>query len=190
MTSDDQMFLGIFAALIVLSFVLVRRTNLAQLVLGLVRWGLIGVGIVIIGATWEDIQTVFEGHASVSTDGQEISIPQSFDGHYYLTLAVNGHPVRFLIDTGASDVVLSLDDARKAGIDLERLIFLGQAQTANGVVETAPVWLQTVGIGQMEDRNVRAVVNSGDLFGSLLGMGYLSRFDKITIENDTMTLRR
>lgn len=190
MPSDDQIYLGLFIALIVGSFFLAQRTNVAQILRGVGRWALVGVAIVLIGATWGDIRLMFDGQASVSQDGAEITIPRSFDGHYYLTLEVNGNPVRFMVDTGATDIVLSREDAAKSGLDMSRLIFLGQAQTANGLVQTAPVRLETVGIGPLMDRNVRAVVNGGELHGSLLGMGYLSRFGTIVIENGEMVLRR
>ena len=190
MPSDDQIYLGLFIALIVGSFFLAQRTNVAQILRGFGRWVLIGFAIALVGATWGDLRVIFDGQASVSQDGQEITVPRSFDGHYYLTLEVNGHPVRFMVDTGATDIVLSREDAEKSGLDMDRLIFLGQAQTANGIVQTAPVRLDSVGIGPVMDRNVRAVVNGGELHGSLLGMGYLSRFGTFLIEDSVLTLRR
>ena len=190
MPEGDQLYLALFVVLIVGSFFLAQRTNVAQVLRGLGRWVLIGFAIALLGATWGDLRSIFDGQVSVSQDGQEITVPRSFDGHYYLTLEVNGNPVRFMVDTGATDIVLSREDAAKSGIDMDRLIFLGQARTANGIVETAPVRLNSVSIGPLEDRNIRAVVNGGELYGSLLGMGYLSRFGTLIIEDSVLTLRR
>ncbi len=119
-----------------------------------------------------------------------IQIRRSADGHFHATLDVNGAPVRFIVDTGASNVVLTQEDARRVGIDLDRLSYTSIAQTANGTVRGAPVTLDSVSFGGETQRNVRAVVNGGELFSSLLGMDYLNRFRRITVEGDTLTLAR
>ena len=66
-----------------------------------------------------------------------MEVPRSADGHYYLTMEVNGAPIRFVVDTGATELVLSRADAERAGIDTGGLIYSGRAFTANGMVETA-----------------------------------------------------
>ena len=109
---------------------------------------------------------------------------------YYLTLKVNDADVRFVVDTGATDIVLSRDDAVRAGVDVDTLDFLGRASTANGEVSTASVRLDRIALGPVEDRNVHAVVTSGEMFGSLLGMGYLQHWGNISIAHDTLTLTR
>ena len=117
-------------------------------------------------------------------------MPRRPDGHYSVTVAINGVPIEFVIDTGATDMVLSQADAARAGLDPANLAYLGSAMTANGEVRTATVRLETVNLSGIEDRNVRAVVNQGDLDGSLLGMGYLGRFSNIQITNGQMILTR
>ena len=103
---------------------------------------------------------------------------------------MNGTPVRFVIDTGASDMVLSNADARAVGLDTDRLAYLGRAQTANGTVPIARVTLDSVALGDVTDRNVGASVNGGEMFGSLLGMSYLERFGRIEIANGRLILER
>ena len=103
------------------------------------------------------------------------------DGHFHLTAQVNGAPVRFLVDTGASDVVLTRDDAVRVGLDPARLDFTRRAMTANGPVMTAPVRLDRVAVGELEARTVPAVVGGGELFQSLLGMSYLDGFRRIAV---------
>jgi aspartyl protease family protein len=105
-------------------------------------------------------------------------------------LSVNGKPIEFMVDTGATEIVLSKDDAKKLGFDLSKLAFIGTAYTANGPVSSAPVRLESISLGPFHDENVRATVNGGDLFGSLLGMEYLRRFGSIEITRDAMILRR
>ena len=69
---------------------------------------------------------------------------------------VNGQPVRFMVDTGASDIVLSRRDAERVGIDPRELAYLGRARTANGDVATAPVRLGLVEFGGFTDTRRRA----------------------------------
>ena len=119
----------------------------------------------------------------------ELSLRRS-GGGFEATLQVNGTPVHFFVDTGASYVVLSRDDAVRVGFDPDRLSYHGQAMTANGVVSTAPVTLERVEFEGVVERNVPAVVNSGELPISLLGMSYLNRFEDVRIKGDWMLLNR
>lgn len=123
-------------------------------------------------------------------EGGTIAINRSPGGSFEATLQINGVPIRFLVDTGATDIVLSLDDARRAGIDPDRLNYDRSATTANGVVRTASVRLDSVQFAGHVVRDVPASVNSGDLGLSLLGMSYLDQFRKIEISGDRMLLIR
>ena len=170
-------------------FIVQNRANVSKLAQQAATWFLIFVGIAAIAGFAGDLRREIGPRQSVLA-GNVIEAPRGFDGHYHLTLEINGTPIDFVVDTGATEMVLSQEDAAAAGIDVERLMFTGSAQTANGTVRTAPVRLQTVTLGPIEDRNLRAVVNEGDLFGSLLGMGYLQRFERIEIEGDRLILTR
>jgi len=152
-------------------------------------WALIFVGTIAAFGLWNDIRRDVAPRQSVMETGQ-IEVPRRADGHYYLTLEVNGTPVEFVVDTGATGVVLSHDDAQAAGIDLDSLRYLGTANTANGAVRTARVVLDEVALGPITDSRVGAFVTDGDLSGSLLGMSYLQRFAKIEIEGNRLILTR
>ncbi len=117
-------------------------------------------------------------------------MPRAGDGHYYVVLKISGVKVRFVIDTGATDMVLTAQDARRVGIDPASLAYIGQASTANGIVKTARVWLKDVSLGNYTDPSVRADVNGGQMETSLLGMSYLQKFGKIEIAGDKMVLTR
>ncbi len=116
------------------------------------------------------------------------SVQRQEDGHFYLVLQANGHDVEFVVDTGATDIVLNQSDATAIGIDVSRLDFVGQASTANGTVSTAEARLDSLNAPDLELRDVRVSVNGGQLDRSLLGMSYLNRFSGISIEGDRMTL--
>jgi aspartyl protease family protein len=94
-----------------------------------------------------------------------------------------------MVDTGATNVVLSRRDAERLGIDPASLVYLGQAQTANGIVRTARVKLNDVQLGSWQDETLAAWVNDGEMDGSLLGMDYLGKFH-IELAADRLLLRR
>ena len=98
--------------------------------------------------------------------------------------------MRFVVDTGATDMVLTQTDAQRAGIDPDGLAYLGRAMTANGEVRTALVRLDEVQLGSVTDRGVSAVVNQGEMAQSLLGMGYLQRWGRIEIAAGELILTR
>ncbi len=121
-------------------------------------------------------------------DGGGVSVTRQADGHFYIVLLANDQDVEFVIDTGATDIVLSQTDAAKVGIDFSRLEFLGEASTANGLVKTAAARLDSLVAPGLTLNDVLVSVNGGELDMSLLGMSYLNRFTAIAIEGDKMTL--
>jgi aspartyl protease family protein len=155
-----------------------------------VTWGLIFVAIVAGYGLWGDIRDDISPRQSFIQGSGQIEVPQSPDGHYYLTLSIDGTPVRFVVDTGATAVVLSQRDAARIGIDPTGLAYLGRAQTANGSVKTASVRLTNVELGEIRDATLPAEVNNGAMDGSLLGMTYLNRFETLKITDGKLILTR
>ncbi|RCW79696.1 retropepsin-like aspartic protease family protein [Paracoccus lutimaris] len=152
-------------------------------------WGMIFLGAIALSGLWPDIRNAIIPEARM-LDGGRIEVPIGDDGHYHLTAEVNGTAIRFVIDTGASSIALGPRDAERIGIDPENLAYIGEAQTANGTVETAPVNLDSVTIGDIRDESVPAVVLRADLEQSLMGMSYLSRFARVSIESNRLILER
>jgi len=108
-------------------------------------------------------------------------------GHVALTAMVNGAPVRFLVDTGASRVTLTAEDARAAGISPGELVFNQRSQTANGLAREAPVILREIRIDRLSIDNVSAAVNE-NLNMSLLGMSFLRRLKSFEMREGTLTI--
>lgn len=152
-------------------------------------WGLIFLGTIAAAGLWDDIKGQVMPRQAVLGDGR-IEAPLAADGHYYLTAAINGVPVRFVVDTGATDIVLTRRDAVRAGVDTGDLAFTGQARTANGTIATAPVRIASIELGPIHDTNVRAVVNDSQMDTSLLGMTYLTRFARVELTRDRLILER
>ena len=110
-------------------------------------------------------------------------------GDYVIRAAVDGVPVTFLVDTGASEVVLSRRDALRLGIDPARLRYTQRFQTANGTVFGAPVRLGEIAAGGVRMTGVRASVTDSDLGTSLLGMSFINRLAAFEMRNGTLTMR-
>lgn len=183
-------YLVLLGSVIAGYFFLSNRDNLGKTAQQAAIWGLIFVGAVAVAGLWPALRDDIAPRQSFIEGSGRIEVPRAVDGHYYLTLEINGKPIEFVVDTGATDMVLSARDAERVGIHLNRLAYLGQAQTANGTVPIARVSLDKVTLGDLNDSNVMASVNGGDMDGSLLGMSYLQRFGRIEIAGDRLVLER
>ena len=124
-----------------------------------------------------------------SVESGEASIAKSADGHFWADATVDGHPVRFLIDTGSTAVALTADDARSLGIDPDNLDYAYTVMTANGPAHAAPVKLGDISVDHAEVEDVQALVIDQGLPTSLLGMSYLGRLAKFEATPDTLVLR-
>ncbi|MFG5382498.1 TIGR02281 family clan AA aspartic protease [Yoonia sp. R2-816] len=192
MTTDQIMqtiYLGLLGLAIAGSYIAANRNDLGKMAQQALIWLLIFVGVVGAYGLWDEISNDVTGRQTFIGDAR-VEVPRSRDGHYYLTLDINDVSVDFVVDTGASQVVLTRRDAARIGLDPDTLNYFGSASTANGVVRTALVQLETVAMGDILDRNLPAVVNEGDMEGSLLGMTYLGLYDRIEITNGRLVLTR
>ena len=192
MNTDQIMqvtFLVLMGGAIFASYLVSQRGQMGKVAQQASIWGLIFVGVVAAIGLWGDISRDVLPRQQIGSAG-EVVLPQQRDGHYYVTLGVNGVPVDFVVDTGASQMVLTRGDAERVGLNPDQLRYLGMASTANGVVQTANVRLDSVSLGDVTETDVPAVVNGGEMFGSLLGMSYLSRFSNIQIRDGELVLTR
>lgn len=122
--------------------------------------------------------------------GSVVSIPKSRnDGQFWTDARVNSGHVRFLVDTGASSVALTLNDAKKAGIRTRELKYNVPIATAGGRNMAAYVDLKTISVGAITLRNVRALVVPEGLNTSLLGMTYLGQLQKVEATPNALLLR-
>ena len=124
----------------------------------------------------------------VAHDDGTLSFDAGPDGHFRIQALVNGGRVTFMVDTGATDVVLAPDDAQRIGIEPATLVFDQFAQTANGTVSGAAIRLDSLVIGSIEMNRLSATVNGADMSESLLGMEFLNRLHGWRVENGVLTL--
>jgi aspartyl protease family protein len=120
--------------------------------------------------------------------GNALTLKRELDGHFYAEPQINGTTIRMLVDTGATGIALSRDDARRAGIGISIGMPDVVGKGAGGDVHGEMVMLDRVDLGGESAKGMPAIVlDGGDQ--SLLGQSFLSKFASIEIHDDTMILR-
>jgi aspartyl protease family protein len=183
-------YLVLLGVAIIGYFLAENRRSLGQNRRAAVVWILLFVGVIGAYGLWNDIRDDILPRQSVISETGQITVPRGPDGHFYLSLDLNGTKVRFVVDTGATDIVLTREDAARAGIDPASLVFSGRAFTANGEVRTASARIERMTLETVTDTDVRVRITAGEMDTSLLGMSYLDRFERIEIAEDRLLLTR
>jgi aspartyl protease family protein len=121
--------------------------------------------------------------------GRNVEIARAHTGDFAVNAQINGAAVAMVLDSGASSVVLTREDAKAAGLPLEILAYTANIDTANGRTRAAPVTLDRVAIGGLVERSVEALVaQPGQLKVSLLGMSFLNRLQSWEVRGDHLLL--
>ena len=135
----------------------------------------------------------FKSRSSSSSNDEPVPsdaivLDRESNGHFFADVQINGAPVRVLVDTGATGIALSRDDARRAGLAVSAGMFEVVGEGANGDVHGEFVRLDRVSLGSKTVEGIAAVVlDEGN--HSLLGQNFLSKFDTVEIRGDKMYLR-
>ena len=128
--------------------------------------------------------------AAVPREAGTVSIPAGSYGHFETGAEINGRDVDVMVDTGASLVALTYEDAEKAGIYVSPSDFTHFAQTANGTARVAPITISKISIGDITVRNVPAIVSErGASERTLLGMSFLNRLSRVEMRSGTLVLQ-
>ena len=189
-------YLVSLVALVSTSLLFRRRLPFGHVVKQAAAW--VGIALVLVagytyrfelGAVGERMLGEVLPHRAAQTADREIRFRIGADGHFRLEAMVDGTPVRFLVDTGATSVVLSPNDARRLGYDPAKLSFTGFADTANGTVRTAPIRLGKLVVGDIRLTDLPAEVNQAAMGSSLLGMSFLDHLRSYEVRDGTLTMR-
>jgi len=192
-----QLVLLLIILIVVAGGMFSRRRRFAELFGGLVLW--VGIfGVAIVGYTLrDDIQglagRVFgelsPGIAVVDSDAGTATFRRGMGGHFQVRANINGADIPLIFDTGASAVVLTSEDARKAGIDTDALRYTVSVSTANGMGKAASVRLDNMNVGGIERQGVRAfVAEEHALDTSLLGMTFLETLKRYAVSSNSLEL--
>lgn len=198
MNEGDQAvhFIYLLGVLVLVgSALMVRRIPIAQGLKMFAAWILIFAAAFIVftlkdefAALWDRLVLETRGGVVQETEGGELRVRQSPDGHFWVTAEVNGEPVRFLVDSGATTTSLSRATAERVGIEpsggLQAMV-----RTANGVVMVDRGRAETIEVGSIERRDLP--VHVSEAFGDMnvLGMNFLSTLSGWGVEGRTLILR-
>lgn len=172
------------------------RERFTQALTAALLWVVVGLVLVIVYSYRFELHEVADrvmvvlvpGH--VVSHGRNVEVGRSTGGDFAISAQINGAHVSMVLDTGASSVVLTRDDAKAAGLPLEVLNYSISIDTANGRARAAPVTLDRIAIGGLEERSVEALVaQPGQLRTSLLGMSFLNRLQSWQVSGDRLMLR-
>ena len=182
-------------AALVSSFIFRSNLKLFKLVKQVLLWILIGLTIIVLYSFRYDfynlknriITELFPSKAVMINDRQ-FSVNSSQNGHFYVYLNVNDAPIKFMVDTGASDLVLNAKDAKKVGIDINKLRFSKSYQTANGIILVASTHVKEIEISGLKFYDAPVSVSNVDMGISLLGIRFLQKFKKYEFYQNKLIL--
>ena len=152
---------------------------------------LLWIAIIFIGAVFYNNKYLFNNfipYISTNVEKGVLQIKKSNDGHFYITLEINNKNVLFLIDTGATTISLTERDAKRIGIDTNKLKYNKIVNTANGVVYNATIKLDKVTVNDYIVKDLWVDINKNMSGVSLLGMNFLNKLEGYDIRKDIMTL--
>lgn len=142
------------------------------------------------GDTAASPEAAAEGSAELPSDvSSEVRLKADARGHFIVQAYVNGRKATFVVDTGATLVVLSYEEAERLGLSPRNLDFWARVETANGIAAVAPVTLDRMRVQGITVRDVKAVVaQRGALTGNLLGMSFLRRLSSFQMRGSELVL--
>ena len=194
------LYYGMFAILIG-SGALAMQRNLGEAARNLGIWALIAVVLSAVYVFKDDAQNfasrltagLIPGRAATITDAEgrkSAILYMGQNGHYQVDASIGGTSVPMMIDTGATTIALTYEDADRIGLNPASLNFNATVMTANGPALTAYVTLPEIEVAGIRRTNVAAgVAEQGKLGGSLLGMNFLSSLKSFSFSGQEMTLQ-
>ena len=173
-----------------------RRVSLGRSARRLAIWAALLVGLALgysyrgeLGAIATRLRGQFAPEVGVRAGPHELVVGRDDQDNFALMGQVNGQTVRFVIDTGASEIVLSPADARRLGVDVAKLTFPELTETANGLGHTAPFKAQSLEVGGLKLSNVAMAINATPMSSSLLGMSFLKQLNSFQEKDGRLYLR-
>jgi aspartyl protease family protein len=184
-------------ALLSAGFVFARRARFGEVARNIAIWGVIAAVLAVgyayrdeLGSVGARVQSeLMPGEPVQSAGAHALTLTQDEAGDFYVYGSANGIRIRFLVDTGAGDIVISPADAHRLGIDMSALHFVSGFETANGIGAGARYTLDTLSVGPIQFWSVPVSINRTDMHASLLGMAFLKRLKAFEFSGRKLTLR-
>jgi len=185
-------WLCLIASGIVLGSRFALRHSLRNVAIWTTIFAILGLGYLyrdFFADTYERFRAEILPAEPVAVGEHTLVLTQSDTGEFVATGTVNGTAVSFLIDTGASDIVLAPQDAQRIGVDVSTLTYNLPSETANGIGNGAPLTVNTLTLGRIDLQHVSVVVNQAPMGRSLLGLAFLRRLKSFSFSGQKLTLR-
>ena len=192
--SNDTMLGGLYllmAAMLVLGALITRREPVAKLITMALAWvAIFGAGFVLFtfrdNLGWVAELLKAEAVGTAVEQGKETRIPMAIDGHFWVNAKLNGHDVKFLVDSGATTTTIDRDTAKAAGVEMSerRDLFV---RTGNGVIRVASGRAADLTIGGITRHDVALEIADNDDL-NVLGMNYLSSLSRWGVEGRWLVL--
>lgn len=198
MTGDQgaELVWGIGALALVASSLVARRLPMRQTLKMALIWvaifAVVFLGFAMrdeIAGVWERVKLAALGQSHDAANGT-VRIVMSDDGHFWTDATVNGTPMRFLIDSGATVTALSTEAAERHGIEVSDSGFPVRIETANGVVHARRAEIRSFAIGPIARQDMRVTVSSELGATNLLGMNFLNSLKSWRVEGRTLVLEQ
>jgi aspartyl protease family protein len=192
--SNDTMLGGLYlvmAAMLVLGTLMTRREPAARmLTMGLAWVAIFGIGFVLLtfrdNLGWVAQRLKAEAVGTPVEQGKETRIPMAIDGHFWVNAKLNGHDVKFLVDSGATTTTIDRNTAKSAGVEMSprRDLFV---RTGNGIIRVASGRASEMTIGGITRHDVALEIADNDDL-NVLGMNYLSSLSRWGVEGRWLVL--
>jgi aspartyl protease family protein len=196
MNADDGISLvwGVGALVLVVSSLAARQLPIGKTIKMTLAWIAIFGGMFVLflfkdegRVIWQRATAEISGN-SAQIDGATLRIRRDEDGHYWVRANVNGTPVRFMVDSGATTTTLSPAAAKSAGVEPSGG-FPVMVETANGTVEVQRARIESLAVGNIVQRDAAVLIGAEGLGEtSLLGMSFLSALKSWRVEGSTLIL--
>lgn len=196
MEDGPSIIWGVTCIVLLVASLAARRLPLGQLSKMILGWIAIFAALFVIfsfryefQSIWERVKADFSGSAGQTISGEAIAIRRQDDGHYWLQVSINGNPVRFMIDSGATTTAVNANTAADTDVEVDSNGFPIIIETANGRVTAKRGSIKTLQIGPHKISDHHVVVS--DSFGdtNVLGMNFLDSVQSWKVEGNVMTLQ-
>ncbi len=193
MEDGPSLIWGVVCILLLVSSLAARRLPLSYIAKATLAWIAIFAALFAIFSfrfefisIWERVKADISGTAGQSISGEAIELRRQDDGHYWITVDINGKPVRFMVDSGATMTAINATTAKEAGVEADGYPII--LSTANGRVAAKRATVQSLVVGPHKIENHPVVVSEsfGDV--NLLGMNFLNDMQSWRVEANKMIL--
>lgn len=187
---------GIVCVMLLLASLGARRLPMGQVAKMALAWVAIFAAMFAIfsfrfefQAIWERVKADFAGTAGQTVSGEAIELKRQDGGHYWLQVEINGNPVNFMIDSGATTTAINASTASETGVNVDTSGYPVMIETANGTVTAKRGVVQSLEIGPHKLTDHKVVVSESFGETNVLGMNFLDGMKSWKVEGNIMTLQ-